>query len=492
MIVSVSGTQGRIALLESGRLTEYRTEAAEPLTGHIYKGRVTDIVPDLQAAFVDIGEAKNAFLHVEDAMPPGHRQRGAEKPSISRLVRSGEERLVQVIKEGSGSKGARVTTQLSLPGRLLVYLPSGGGVMLSQKITDSAEQARLREQMAPLLGAGEGVLLRTAARGVPANRLAAELAYLRSVWHEALAAGRELKPPALLWREGNLLERVIREWGTAEPDEVIVDDASALQQVKRLVEAFYPGWSGELRWHHGAQPLFHAFGVEQQLESALQPVVSLPGGGWLVIEQTEALTVIDVNSGKQSVQGLGHQEEAAVRINQDAAAEIARQLRLRDIGGIILIDFINMKTDSARQRVMQILQQELARDRTSSHVLGFTRLGLVELTRKRTRLGLAAALTVPCPCCGGRGRVWCPAELFFRMGSEVRSQVRGAEAEAVLMAVSTHLAGVLERERLEQEWEVTLYIQVDASLPPDRFRLLYAGSKAEAERRLAALAKTDT
>lgn len=503
--VAISGAGGwlRVALLEQGRLVEWRSEQAEtePLAGCVYRGRVTDVLPGIQAAFVDIGQGKNAFLYVDDALPPFH---GTEKRPINELVRVGETLLVQVSKEAAEGKAPKVTTRVSIPGRLLVYLPPegraagmsasglpgagvpvepGARVSVSRKIADEAKRRKLRELAAGLLADGEGVIVRTEAENAGDEEVARELAYLRKRWREALASAAGRKTPCLICRDADLIEAALRDFGAEDVEEIVVEEAAAFQRVRELAEALFPGAADKLRRYQGREPLFERLGVAAQLDRALQRRIPLPSGGHLVFDRTEAMTVIDVNTGAFSGKGGQQREQAVTAANLEAAREIARQLRLRDIGGIVLIDFVNMQEAANRERVLTALRAEAAKDTAPVAVLGMTALGLVELTRKRVRASLAERMTEPCPCCGGTGRVLSVDELERRLFDELSGLVRSQEAEAALVEVPARLyerlaaGGHEERER-----PLHLYVLRSDRLPPERYRILYAGRSEEAER----------
>ncbi len=495
ILISAENGQTRVAVLEADRLVELHAETGETesLVGNIYRARVDNVLSGMQAAFVDIGQKKNAFLYIDDALPPAfHKTRGGrEKPNIRELVHNGQELLVEVTKEAFGSKAPRVTTQISLTGRMLVYMPYGGQVSVSRRILDERERKRLEAVARELIDESEGVILRTMAEGADRERLAAELAYLREVWADALAQGKEKKPPCLVYRDADLPVRVVRDLFADDVDELIVDRLAVLERVKQTVRAFHPERADRVRFYQGKTPLFAAYGVDAEIDKALKRHVPLKSGGFLVIDQTEAMTVIDVNTGRFTGAGGQRLEETVTRANLEAAEEIARQLRLRDIGGIVIIDFIDMNSQASRERVLAALQAALARDRTTTVVLGITRLGLVEMTRKKIRQNLSDALTRPCPVCDGRGRVLSGAEALFRLEQEVRASVRQREIEAVVVEAASDLAALLaeggEAARLAGELGIAVHVVAREGMTPGRYRIAYAGSAGEGERRAAAL-----
>lgn len=387
MLMHASGELLQTAIMQDGRLYDYLVERskASGLIGNIYKGRVVNVLPGMQAAFVDIGIGKNAFLYVDELLHPHLEKQPEQKPAIQELVKAGQELVVQVIKEPIGGKGARVTTHISLTGRWLVYMPIADYVGISKKIGSEQERARLRELAERLRHSEEGVIIRTAAQGESERAIEADIAEQRELWQTIEEKERQLKAPAVLHREAGLLRRVIRDNLTAEIDEIWIDDGDKHAEAASFLQEMAPALRDRLHLYKpsGGKPLFEANRVTEQLDAALERKVSLPSGGYLVWDKTEALTVIDVNTGKYT--GTSDLEETVFCTNMEAADEIARLLRVRDAGGIIIIDFIDMELESNRDRVLQRLTEGVRRDRTKCTVIGWTRLGLVELTRKKAR-----------------------------------------------------------------------------------------------------------
>lgn len=484
--VAISGSGGRLraALIEDGRLREWRTEdeGSEVVVGDIYQGRVTNVLPGIQSAFVDIGAGENAYLYVDDVLPPRASQASAQsKPGISERVQVGQRLLVQVSKEGTEWKAPKVTTRIGLQGRFLVFLPQEEEVSISRKIVDATKRERLQKAVASLLGTGEGAIIRTEAAEVDEDRLATELAYLRRRWQETIQQAKGKTTPGRLCRESDLIEAALRDFTAAGVDEVWVEHAPTLEQVKAVMAVFAAEWLDRLHWYQGKDPLFSHLGVDAELNRALQRQVPLPSGGHLVIDRTEAMTVIDVNSGAFTGKGGQQREQTVTAINLEAAVEIARQLRLRDIGGIIIIDFIDMKEAANKQLLVSALKRELARDPVPSTVLGITALGLVEMTRKRTRASLAERITEPCESCGGASRVLSVEELEHRLCNEIAGLAKGQqEADAVVIELPRRL-----HQRIVQRadsWPARLYMLQSESHKPDEYRILYAGRVEEAER----------
>ena len=394
------------ALLENGKLTEFHVEkvAGTSLIGNLYKGKVVNVLPGMQAAFVDIGLSKNAFLYVDDALHPHLDKQPKDKPSISDLLKPGDELLVQVMKEPLGGKGARVTTHFSLPGRWLVYMPGADYIGISKKIDAEAERIRLKSLAEDLRQDGEGLIMRTNAEGVSRASLEEDLNGLRRIWRDVLAGSERTEAPLQLHKDSGLVHRLIRDVITPDTEEVIIDDEAILLGAKEYVRQAVPGLQDRVRLYGESQSMFDRFGIKEQLDKAFQTRVWLKSGGYLVWDQTEALTVIDVNTGKYT--GSASLEDTVFQTNWEAAEEIARLLRVRDVGGIIIVDFIDMEADEHRQQVVHRLETTMKKDRTKCQVVGWTRLGLLEITRKKARENAMNYFYEPCAACKGSGRIY--------------------------------------------------------------------------------------
>lgn len=408
MIVHCHDGLTQVALLEDGVLTEFYTErsADRQLVGSVRKGKVVNVLPGMQAAFVDIGLEKNAFLYVDDVLPAHLEKIPPVKPSIAELLRPGQQLLVQVAKEPIGTKGARVTTHVSLPGRWIVYMPDADYVGVSRKIESDAERARLKEIAERLRRPGEGLIVRTVAQEESEDAIERDLNALRSEWSDILRQAERTEPPALLYREPGVLERLVRDVFTDQVDELVIDDAEKGRAVSALIRNLMPGFENRVTVYRQAEPIDRHYGVRQQLEEALRRKIWLKSGGYLIVERTEALTVIDVNTGKFT--GTDDLEKTVYAINLEAAQEIGRLVRLLDFGGIILVDFIDMESDDHRAAIVERLTEAMKRDRTKSSVVGWTRLGLLEMTRKKVRESLDHVCYSGCPACGGTGKVRSP------------------------------------------------------------------------------------
>ncbi|MFF2480545.1 Rne/Rng family ribonuclease [Paenibacillus sp. NPDC058071] len=406
MLMHGHGELLQTAVQEDGRLVEFYMERSENsgLVGSIYKGRVVNVLPGMQAAFVDIGLGKNAFLYIDDLLHPHLERQPEQKPLIQQLIRPGAELLVQVMKEPLGGKGARVTTHFSLPGRWLVFMPIAGYVGVSKKVATENERNRLRQIGERLRQGEEGIIMRTNADGEPEQALASDVEQLRSLWNGIRLRAEEASVPSELHREAGLMRRVVRDALTADMNELWIDDASRYEEAKALLQELTPQLVHRLRLYdrNADISLFTEYGVTEQANAAFQPRIQLDSGGSLIWDETEALTVIDVNTGKYT--GDTDLEDTVFKTNLEAADEIARLLRIRDVGGIIIVDFIDMENETNREKVMNRLAERMKQDRTKSTVLGWTRLGLLELTRKKARENAVQQLTVRCAACAGTGK----------------------------------------------------------------------------------------
>ncbi|ANE47175.1 ribonuclease [Paenibacillus swuensis] len=404
IVVHCGENQTEVALLENGMLAEYYVErpSGRTVAGNIYRARVVNVLPGMQAAFVDIGLRKNAFLYVDDLLDPHLEKQPKRKPSITELVKEGDELIVQVTKEPSGSKGARVTTHYALPGRCLVYMPYADYVGVSRKLSSEAERNRLKNLGEMLRQPGEGVILRTAAEGVTEELVAQDLSFLRKLWSSIQLRKGEGVVPSELYGELDIVPRLVRDAFTENVNLMIIDHPVKCAEIVGLLQGFAPELASRVRKVPAEQIRQRLSAAEREYERMIQRKVGLANGGYLVIDQTEALTVIDVNTGKYI--GNDSLELTVFDTNLEAAREIARLLRLRDIGGIVIIDFIDMEQDKHREEVLKRLELTMKKDRSKHHVVGWTKLGLIELTRRKIRENHSHGNNVPCPVCKGSGK----------------------------------------------------------------------------------------
>jgi ribonuclease G len=423
ILINVTPQETRVAVTGAGVVQELLIEraASRGLVGNIYVGRVARVLPGMQSAFVEIGLERAAFLHVADIREHG------EKP-IERILAEGEPLLVQVVKDPIGSKGARLSTQVSIAGRLLVYLPHDPHIGISQRIEDESGRAALRERLRELLPADEkgGFIVRTLAESASEEELRADLDYLRHLWSVIRERSLGAAPPQLLYQDLSLAQRVLRDMVTVGTARVVIDSRENYQKLSAFAERYMPQVRGRLEHYVGERPLFDLYNVEPEIEKALSRRVELKSGGYLIIDQTEAMTTIDVNTG--GFVGSRNFDDTVFKTNLEAAQTIARQLRLRNLGGIIILDFIDMESIEHRAAVLDELRRALARDRTRVTLNGFTALGLVEMTRKRTRESLAHVLCEPCPTCGGRGEVRTAPTVCYDILREILREARAFNA----------------------------------------------------------------
>jgi ribonuclease G len=427
MVVNVSPRETRAALLESGVLQELFVERASKLglTGNLYKGRVSRVLPGMQAAFIDIGLERTAFLHVSDIVQPADAEDAAAAPrteNIRELVSEGGDILVQVLKDPLGTKGARLTTFITIPSRYLVYMPFGHGVGVSARIEAEEERSRLRAAMQSFSTPGEsgGYIVRTAAEGAGIEALRADMLFLRKLWEVLSKSAATARAGTMVHEDLPLPLRLMRDLVGEGVDRVLVDNERICERMQAFAATFMPAHGARIERYTGSRPIFDLHGVEEEIQRSLDRKVALKSGGYLIIDQTEALTTIDVNTGAY----VGHRnlEETIYRTNLEAAVAIARQLRLRNLGGIIIIDFIDMEEEEHRRQVLQALEKSLAKDHAKTHVSAVSPLGLVEMTRKRTRESLAHQLCAPCPACEGRGFVKTTETVCYEIFREVLRQ----------------------------------------------------------------------
>ena len=400
-IDSLDGFQ-RVGIVENQRLVEYHLEKEEKkIVGNIYRGRVVNVLQGMEAAFVDIGEGKNAYLYVKDALPKELLYNG-KRYSIYELVKSGQEIIVQVVKEPSGNKGAKVTTHIEIPGRFLVFTPFSNKINISKKIRSIVEVENLKQIGENIIKNQAGLIFRTASEGIDESILQEEYNILYDIYSKIEKERNFLPCPKLLYKEPSLGYQIIRDSFNDETEKIIVNNKEVYNNLILTEETFPFRFSNKMELDEGFSINYNT-GIQLDLQTALQRIVPLKSGGYIVIDETEALTAIDVNTGK--FVGSSSLEDTIVKTNIEAAGEIARQIRLRDIGGIIIIDFIDMKNKSDISNVLSILRKNLKKDKIKTNIIDITKLGLVELTRKKIRRSLSRDFYKVCPKCEGRGHI---------------------------------------------------------------------------------------
>lgn len=431
IIINCERLETRVAVLENGRLEEFMVEHPQEdrLVGSIFKGRIQNLEDGLQAAFVDIGLSKNAFLHYWDMFPEDGARLAAEEDGLYRgMSRSkrvspqeiaktypvGSDIIVQVTKGPISTKGPRVTASLSVPGRYLVMMPGSSLRGVSRKIEDAKERQRLKQILDRLPSPpGVGLIVRTAGEGARGVSFARDMRGLMQIWEQLQAGIRDARAPACLYREPDVVERVVRDWVTEDVDRIVIDSPERWQQVKDLAAQISRRIKSRIQLYDGHAPLFEHFNIERQIEDAFQRKVNLKSGGYIVIDETEALIAIDVNTGRHK--GNGSQEETILQVNLEAVEEVARQLRLRNLGGIVVLDLIDMKSKKNRNTVQKALKQILTRDKARTNVLPISSLGLLEMTRQRVEEGIQATRYADCPYCRGRGSVKSPLSMSIEI-----------------------------------------------------------------------------
>ncbi|NLO89262.1 MAG: Rne/Rng family ribonuclease [Clostridia bacterium] len=445
ILIQADEDDTRVAVLEEGRLVEIYFGKYRGLVGNIFKGKVANVLPGIQAAFIDIGLEKNAFLYAGDVVS-GTENAGKNKNgpgNIEHLLKPGQEIMVQVTKEPLDKKGARLTTQISIPGRFAVLMPYLDYVGVSRKIKDEEERDRLRAAATELKPDGMGIIVRTVAEGISPEELNEDIRYLTGLWEEILERNERERAPAVLYRERDLVERTVRDLFNDKVVRLQINDRKIYDRVCGLLGDNEFQLKNRIFLFED-EDLFEKYNIPHQVMRALRHKVWLKCGGFIIIEHMEALTAIDVNTGKYI--GSRDLEETIFKTNLDAAVEIARQLRLRNIGGIIIIDFIDMAKEEHRQRVLEVLERELEKDKTHTKIMGLTRLGLVEITRKKEYRPLEGVLLQKCPHCDGKGKILSREALSLSAKKEIINRLKRQEAPILVVKVNPYIAAVLGNE----------------------------------------------
>ena len=503
ILISGSPRETRVAILEDDRLVELLVDRpdARRSVGDIYLGRVEAVLPGIQAAFVDIGAEKSAFLHASDLVEDededepsdgddddddtgngngsaGDRGRSRRRlPNVADELKRGETKLVQVIKEPISTKGPRVTAQVSLAGRFLVFMPFASKVGVSRKIEGRDQRARLRDMVSRLVPKDEGGwIIRTVADDLTEDKCRREIDHLLGTWKKIRSKSGSARAPALLQRETSLTRGIVRDLFSDKVDSLLVDSRQLHNEIAQYLKQIDPELLERVKLYHDETPLFDQYDIEAEIRGLFQQRVDLPSGGYLIVQPTEALTSIDVNTGRYT--GKKDPESTILRTNMDAAREVARQLRLRDIGGIIVVDFIDMETRGNRDRVLQELRTHLGRDRARTKAFAVSELGLIEMTRQRVRPSLLQSMTTLCPTCSGTGRVFRPEVVVRRMERSLKRA--GADHKEKQLAVRLHpevALYLIEQEpnflrQLEKQTGLGLEVRDDPMMRLDEFRMM--------------------
>lgn len=481
LLINVTPQETRIAFIENGVLQEVHIERASKrgLVGNIYKGKVCRVLPGMQAAFVDIGLDRTAFLHASDivkSIEDGELE-SESKPveQIVNLLQEGQEVVVQVVKDPMGTKGARLTTQISIPSRFLVFMPGAQHVGVSQKIEDTAERQRLKEIVSRLSKdfAPGGYILRTVAEGMSEEAILKDIQFLQKLSREITERIDNEPVETLIHEDLMLVMRTMRDLGDTDLEKIRIDSQQTYEKVAKFVNKFIPELDQRIEHYPGERPIFDIYGVEDEILKALQRKVQLKSGGYLIIDQTEAMTTIDVNTGAF----VGHRnlEETIFKTNLEATQTIARQLRLRNLGGIIIIDFIDMMDLDHRRQVIRALEKNLERDHAKTHISEVSSLGLVEMTRKRTRESLEHILCEPCSTCGGRGSLMTAETVCYDIFREILREARQFDAQQLLVLAGQSVVDMLVDEEstslaeLEEFIGKPIKLQVESEYTQEQF-----------------------
>lgn len=475
ILINVTPREVRVALLENGSLQEVHIERSlhQGLLGNIYKGKVNRLLPGIQAAFVDIGLDRAAFLHVKDIHSDPH------NVDIRDLLHTGQEILVQVYKDPLGSKGARLTTQFTIPSRYLVLTPTTSQVAVSQKITDEAERERLLSMLSP--STEGGYIFRTAAVGVSDPEIETDKAFLSSLWSNVLLRAKTAKHGDVVYEEIPIVLRVLRDLAGYEIEKIRVDQLDAAKQMREFAERYVPGLVNRVEYYSGERPIFDIYSVEDELQKALQRKAYLKSGGYLIFDQTEAMTTIDVNTG--SYIGHGKIEETIFKTNLEAVDIIARQVRLRNLGGIIIIDFIDMTEALHKAHLLETLKKALAKDNARTEISELSSLGLVQLTRKRTRESLEHVLCVTCPLCQRRGSIKSLETICYEIVRELRRISQHYPWAGFLVVATDAVVNFLLEEEstmladIETQLARPIKLQVDSSYMQEQYDILPMSEK---------------
>jgi ribonuclease G len=498
ILINCSPQENRIAIMEDGLLAEFLIERKEEMgiAGNIYKGKVSRVLPGMQAAFVDIGMEKAGFLHASDfyelpsdvqiieatgddaeltEVPP--KPPMSRRLPLERRISTGEEILVQVAKDPLGTKGARVTSYVSLPGRYMVFIPGSKNIGISRRIESEDERKRLKEIAQSFSREDGGFILRTACEGRSKRELQRDLRFLVTLWKRIQKKAESASAPALIHQDLDSITRAIRDFYSPETEQVVIDSPKDYRRVLEFVRQFMPRLKAKIVLYEDQEPLFDRYGIEEKVQKALERRVWLRSGGYIIIEKTEALTAIDVNTGR--FVGKRSQEETIFKTNMDAVHEIVRQLRLRNIGGIIIIDFIDMEKEGNRKKVYDALKEALKRDKARTNILKISELGLVEMTRQRTRESLENQLLSPCPHCEGRGRIKSPVTVAYEVLRAIKRQQSGIDdGRNIVVRLHPDVANFLYDEKnnslenLEREIKRHVVIKASRELPQQQYEII--------------------
>ncbi|MFB6350480.1 MAG: ribonuclease E/G [Bradymonadaceae bacterium] len=493
LVVNTTSSETRVALVEDGIISEFHIERKRDrdVVGNIYKGKVQRVIKGLQAAFVDVAQEKAGFLHVsdfydfsadlkasnqdDDLWPPPSQKDNEDDKQITNVLNENDEILVQVDKEPIGSKGARLTGRISVPGRYVVFMPTVSHIGVSRRINSESERDRLRNVVQEIRPPGTGFIVRTVSEGVSEEKIKRDIDALVDMWETQLGKSQDVDAPYLLYEEPDLLVRATRDLFTSDFDSLIVDDEKAYERVQNFVEHFMPDFEGRIELYEDDEPVFDAYGIETEINRALSREVELESGGHLVIDRTEALTTVDVNTG--SFTGSKSHQDTILKTNMEAAKEVVYQVRLRNIGGIIIIDFIDMEDQSDQNKVYQKLEEELEKDRVTTNALSISEFGLVEMTRKRVRESLVQFLCEPCPACGSRGFVKSKETVAYEIMRELKRKLPVLGEEDIYIHANSNVVDKLRHlekqmlNELENSYDKTFHYHRQPDLDVESFEI---------------------
>ena len=489
ILINHNPHETRVAALQGNRLVEFYTERSKDkgISGNIYKGKVVRVLPGMQAAFVDIGLDRTAFLHATDVYEmfdefeefaketEEERGRPSRRIPIQEILKEGQEIMVQVAKEPIGSKGARITSHISLPGRHIVFTPTDDHIGISRRIGSEKERRRLREIVVRLRPEGSGFIIRTACEGMRADDIGSDMDFLTKLWGEILRKKGRNSAPCLLYEELDLTLRTIRDIFTADIDKLIIDSREEYERAVKFAEDFLPGLRQNIELYESEDPIFDTHGVEIELTDAIEKKVWLKSGGYIVIDQMEALTAIDVNTGKYV--GKKSSEETVLKTNMEAIKEIVYQLKLRNIGGIIVLDLIDMAKASNREKVYNALKEELRSDKARTNILKISELGLIEMTRKRVRESITQLICEPCPYCEGNGMIKSKDTVIMEIYRELLKELPGKRRKATVY-VHPIIAELLYSEKefvlkeLEKKFGKKVVVKTSSTLHQEQYEIV--------------------
>lgn len=492
IIINSCIREKRAAIKENNNLIDimFERDTYDQIVYNIYKGRVKDVLPGMQAGFVDIGLEKNAFLHISDVYPllnDNQEKRWRKNElSIKEVLQPGQKIMAQVVKEPIGTKGPKVTCKVTLPGRYLVLMPFENRTGISRRINENKERNRLKSIAEKLIGDKYGLIVRTNTEGKAEEIIENDFNFLLHLWNNIWKDYKRADTPALIYKDAELIKQIVRDYLSPEVNKIVIDDEKEYEKLNQLAEKSVPGSKHKIHLYERTTPIFDTYQVENEIEKLWKRKVWLESGGYVIIDNTEALVSIDVNTGKFT--GKKNLQDTVFKTNIEAAVEIARQLRLRDIGGIIIIDFIDMSIEQNKKEVLRILEEELAKDRTKTAMLGLTKLGLVEITRKKVREELGELFQKDCPYCNGTGLVRSETTMAMDIIRELKSLSKEENVAAILIELHPDVASVLigaggdKLAELEEELNMDIYIRGNNEYHIENYEIISKGSKNDLKR----------